>query len=333
LNSIQLAPTIVNTSNISPTATFTRISCRFYSCLGLSGGKLYGWGRNTDSQLGIGDNSAYDIPTAVYASTGAVLAGKTIIDFSAGLKHSAALTSDGVVAIWGYSATGALCYGLATPAARTEPVPARTTAGILATDIPTRIMAVADVTMMYFPGLKDFAACGDNSAKVLGRYPAPANSDIPQYSGGTRDAVFRFTGEFDMGFQSISAASTDGVSRKAFGWGSNHNCDYGWELAQSYGGDINDAGFVGFGKPEINSPSAGEDWALTAAGRCGLCWFRQTIPTIVSPSQMPNFTASIGSNITFGMNALLPNGNPRSATPSIFFQGTLFLSHWAHKTL
>jgi alpha-tubulin suppressor-like RCC1 family protein len=72
--------------------------------------RVFGWGSNNSSQLGIGAASgAMLLPTPVLAS--GVLAGKTVIALAAGNTHSLALCSDGTLAAWGYNGYGQLGDG------------------------------------------------------------------------------------------------------------------------------------------------------------------------------------------------------------------------------
>ena len=68
------------------------------------------WGLNSHGQLGKGDTRDAASPVYVHL-TANVLAGKTLMDASAGYLHSLALCHDGTMASWGYNTQGQLGLG------------------------------------------------------------------------------------------------------------------------------------------------------------------------------------------------------------------------------
>ena len=60
-------------------------------------GKVYAWGKGTRGQLGDGENDTSTTPVVVKGAAGHVSA----VAVSAGFNHSAALTADGLVYVWG----------------------------------------------------------------------------------------------------------------------------------------------------------------------------------------------------------------------------------------
>ena len=71
------------------------------------------WGNNDFGQLGNNGVTNSSVPAAVLQS--GVLAGKTVIAFTAGTSHSLALCSDGTLAAWGLNDNGQLGNGSTTP--------------------------------------------------------------------------------------------------------------------------------------------------------------------------------------------------------------------------
>lgn len=71
--------------------------------------KVLSWGSNTQGQLGTGNTTQSNVP--VDLSGMGVLAGKTVLQVSAGLQHSIALCSDGTIAAWGANSSGQLGNG------------------------------------------------------------------------------------------------------------------------------------------------------------------------------------------------------------------------------
>ena len=95
-----------------------------------SDGQLFGWGLNSNGQLGNASTTNSSVPVAV--KTSAVLSGKTIVDVAAGDAHTVALAFDGAtysLYAWGANSVGQLGDGTMLQA--TEPVLV-STAGVLA---------------------------------------------------------------------------------------------------------------------------------------------------------------------------------------------------------
>ncbi len=90
--------------------TITTLAGGRYHTLALcSDGTLAAWGRNDSGQLGDGSFTTSSVPVEVRRD--GVLAGKTIVNISAGLYQSQALCSDGTVVTWGKNQQGSLGNG------------------------------------------------------------------------------------------------------------------------------------------------------------------------------------------------------------------------------
>ena len=75
-----------------------------------SEGKVYSWGENTNGLLGTGDATPATLPVAV-RTAGTPMAGKKIVQISAGGSHSMALDSEGNIYAWGWGGEGQLGNG------------------------------------------------------------------------------------------------------------------------------------------------------------------------------------------------------------------------------
>ena len=105
----QEEPVAVDTTNLPAGAKFTQIAAGYNYACGTAAGKSYCWGENNNGQLGTGDTSDQDLPTAVDAT--GVLAGKTMVETVAGYDNSCALDSAGAIYCWGWNGQGQLGDG------------------------------------------------------------------------------------------------------------------------------------------------------------------------------------------------------------------------------
>ena len=85
----------------------TRFACGKRHTLALTAdGAVYSWGYGGDGQLGHGDLQLHTLPAQIKA-----LQGEHVIAIACGDKHSAALTSNGDVFMWGDGSLGQLGLG------------------------------------------------------------------------------------------------------------------------------------------------------------------------------------------------------------------------------
>lgn len=82
---------------------------RYHTVVRCDDGTVFGWGGNSNGQLGDGTTLDRYVPVATLM-TGA-LAGKRVVALSAGSYHSLALCDDGSLAAWGYNNNGQLGNG------------------------------------------------------------------------------------------------------------------------------------------------------------------------------------------------------------------------------
>lgn len=99
-----LSPRLIDTGALA-TRSVTKVSAGTASVLALtSTSELVGWGYNRSGQLGNGMTTDSEVPVSI--STGTALEGLEITEFTAGNFHALAVTADGRVFSWGYTALG-----------------------------------------------------------------------------------------------------------------------------------------------------------------------------------------------------------------------------------
>ncbi|SKA94319.1 delta-60 repeat domain-containing protein [Prosthecobacter debontii] len=129
-----IAPLLTHGSN--PNWTIHKLITGASHCLLIrSDGSAISWGDNIYyGKLGI--NNATDSFLPVFVNTDSAvlsaLAGKTVVDISAGEHHSYALCSDGTMTAWGHNNVGQLAIGSTSPASKK--VPTEVVQGSLTTD-------------------------------------------------------------------------------------------------------------------------------------------------------------------------------------------------------
>ncbi|MDH4476045.1 MAG: hypothetical protein QE274_06190 [Verrucomicrobiaceae bacterium] len=105
-----LAPVAVDRSGVLSGKSIVAVATGQYHTLALSSdGLIYSWGYSAYGELGDGAAVQRNSPVAV--DTSGFLATKTVTAIDAGLRHSMALTSDGLVCAWGSNASGQLGNG------------------------------------------------------------------------------------------------------------------------------------------------------------------------------------------------------------------------------
>ena len=154
---------------IGTSTDWTSITNNVYHALGISGGRLYGWGLNDNGQLGLGDAVNRSSPVQVGTDT----------DWSkvvSAQSHSVALKSTGTLWAWGYNGSGQL--GLGTITIRSSPVQVGTgtTWSKISTSQAHTLAIKTDGTLW---------AWGGNSSGQLGLSDAVARSSPVQVGTDT----------------------------------------------------------------------------------------------------------------------------------------------------
>ncbi len=136
-NANSSVPVAVDTSGALAGKTLTQINASWYhTCAVDSAGAAYCWGRNAYGQLGDTSYADSSVPAAVDAS--GALAGKTLIQITAGAYDTCAVDADGAAYCWGYNRYGEL--GNASTTSSGVPV-AVDSGGVLADRTLTQITA------------------------------------------------------------------------------------------------------------------------------------------------------------------------------------------------
>jgi alpha-tubulin suppressor-like RCC1 family protein len=136
----------------------------------LQSGHAWCWGRNTAGQLGNGTTVSSPVPVAV--STSGALAGKTLMQISAGADHTCALTINGRAYCWGDGTAGEL--GSNTAASSDVPV------AVLSSQTFTQISAGAHRTC----AIDATASAWCWGQGILGTGSSTSNPDVPQPVAG-----------------------------------------------------------------------------------------------------------------------------------------------------
>ena len=98
-----LTPSPVNLSNLAGERIAAVTAGSQHSLILSQSGKLFGWGRNLEGQLGLGNRTSVKVPTLISA-----LAEETVVEVGAGADFTLAVTVSGTVFGWGSNTGGQL---------------------------------------------------------------------------------------------------------------------------------------------------------------------------------------------------------------------------------
>ena len=98
-----LTPSTVNLSNLAGERIAGVTAGSQHSLILSQSGKLFGWGRNLEGQLGLGNRTSVKVPTLISA-----LAQETVVEVGAGADFTLAVTVSGTVFGWGSNTGGQL---------------------------------------------------------------------------------------------------------------------------------------------------------------------------------------------------------------------------------
>lgn len=100
------APCTANATAVQGGLSFSAIAVGFFHTCGLSAGKAYCWGVNTEGQLGIGSIDGLDHPAPTL-----VVGGLTFSSITAGFRYTCGVTTSNQAYCWGYNFYGELGVG------------------------------------------------------------------------------------------------------------------------------------------------------------------------------------------------------------------------------
>jgi alpha-tubulin suppressor-like RCC1 family protein len=253
--------------------TIVQVAAGYYHTCALDNtGLVYCWGIDTYGQLGNNTTSTTAQPaaTAVY-TTGTPMAGRTIVQITAGGQHTCALDSTGLAYCWGYGTNGQLGNNTTT-SAQSVPV-AVYTAGALAGVTLATISATEFHTCAL--GSTGLAFCwGYNADGRLGTNNTTA-TDVPAavYTGGTLSG--RTLAQVGAGDQDSCALDSAGI---AYCWGNDGN----GQLGNDSTAEANAAVLVG---PQAPTNVTATPGSTTAA----VSW---TAPVFLNNGTLTGYTAT-----------------------------------------
>jgi alpha-tubulin suppressor-like RCC1 family protein/signal transduction histidine kinase len=188
----------------------------FFTC-GLYDGAIYCWGTNTRGQLG--DGTTVDSLTPVAVKTDGVLAGKTIKSISAGAQYACALTTDGVMACWGGSASGQLGRGSTTSSS----VPVTPTMTGVLNGLSIKDMYINNTTTCVIASDSNAYCWGLNGNGQLGN-GSTTNANVPVAVNRTGVLSGVSLESISVGYYSVCSVSTVG---QVYCWGRNTSGELG----------------------------------------------------------------------------------------------------------
>jgi alpha-tubulin suppressor-like RCC1 family protein len=191
-------PVAVSAGAMPAGTTITQIVAGEDFALALSStGKVYGWGNDSNGQLGDGGSGAPNAPVALAA--GVIPAGTRITQLAAGDGFALALSSTGKLYAWGDGAQGQLGDGTTSSSVPVAVAAGAIPAGakiIQITANSVTAMALSSSGQVYAWGINDKGELGNGaSATAIPYATAPVAASLP--AGTTIDALSTGSGAAD----------------------------------------------------------------------------------------------------------------------------------------
>ena len=203
--------TYTDTISIKTKIGWEQLSTSFPSTCGVTlDSRAYCWGDNSDGQFGNGTYTSSNTPVAV--SQGAMPAGATIKQISAGLFYTCAIASDNKAYCWGYNSSGQLGNGTNT----SSNVPVAVSQGAMPAGATIKQISAGASTACAIASNNKAYCWGNNGSGQLGNGSTTASNTPVAVSQGAMPAgatVRQIAG----GSTSCAIASND----KAYCWGGN----------------------------------------------------------------------------------------------------------------
>lgn len=258
-------PVAVDTSGVLAGKTLTQISTADgYTCALDTSGAAYCWGSNEWGQLGFGVLEYSDVPVPV--DTKGVLAGKRLVEITAGQLAACALDSAGHAYCWGNNQFGELGNG---GTANSDVPVAVDTGGALAGQTLTQISGGSDYTCAldtagaaYCWGADDFGELGDASGTA---------SDVPVAVDASGVLAGKKLADIAANESGSSTCALD-ASGSAFCWGLNVEGQLGDDSTSNSAVPVAvDASGALAGKT-LTQISTGEDTCALDSSGAPYCW-------------------------------------------------------------
>jgi len=159
---------------------FTKVSAGANHTCGISDGRLYCWGLNSNGQLGIGNTTNYSTPQLVTSFGGTPYTSVRVTEVSAGATGTCAIANSQAYC-WGLNSSKQVGDGTTTQ--RTSPVAVSGGGGVLTGKAVTSISM--GVTHACAVANSDIYCWGDNSNGRTGKNTATGTSDPSKLTGGS----------------------------------------------------------------------------------------------------------------------------------------------------
>ena len=259
-------PAAVDTSGVLAGKTLTQISAGYeHTCALDAAGAAYCWGLNSYGQLGDASTSSTSAPVAVDVS--GVLAGKTLIQITAGIADTCALDAAGAAYCWGDNSYGQLGDGSTTGSS--VPV-AVDTSGVLAGKTLTQITPDHEHTCALDATAGTVYCWGGNSYSQLGD-GSTTGSSVPVAVDTSGVLAGQAITQIAVGWYDTCAL--DATAGTVYCWGRN---SYG-QLGDGSTTDSSvpvavDTGGVLAGKPLTQITIGAYDMCAIDASGAAYCW-------------------------------------------------------------
>lgn len=207
-----LTPVVVSAGEVPGGAVVSQVVAgSFTAYLVTADGAAYGFGQNSDGQIGNGTEADANAPVAVVA--GAMPAGVVFTELSAAGSWATGLGSDGVAYAWGSNGRGQLGDDTGEPSS----APVTVLRGVMPAGVTVKSVAAGFEYGMLVGSDALLYAWGDNAYGQLGTGNRTAAYTPVQAAQGVRVSGI-FANQIAAGYQSTTILGSD---QYAYTWGGN----------------------------------------------------------------------------------------------------------------